>query len=147
LLDCTQCGGQFVEHPLLKHLLRQRERTGAFMSARPPRAKLDDVVTYLPCPECAQLMNRKNFGGKSGIVVDVCTLHGVWFDATELAAVLAYVESGGPVEVKQSPPREPFKPSLGLGGMTRSEGTLVDGLDVGAAALELFAFVVDLVRD
>jgi Zn-finger nucleic acid-binding protein len=40
-------------------------------------------------------MNRKNFGESSGIVVDVCTRHGVWFDAGELPRVLAFVQAGG----------------------------------------------------
>jgi Zn-finger nucleic acid-binding protein len=40
-------------------------------------------------------MNRKNFGESSGIVVDVCTRHGVWFEEGELPRVLAFVQAGG----------------------------------------------------
>ncbi|MDF3069671.1 MAG: uncharacterized protein K0R38_5272 [Polyangiaceae bacterium] len=40
-------------------------------------------------------MNRKNFGGASGIVVDVCSLHGTFFDAGELPRVLDFVRRGG----------------------------------------------------
>jgi Zn-finger nucleic acid-binding protein len=40
-------------------------------------------------------MNRKNFGGESGVVVDVCSKHGTWFEEGELPQVLAFVESGG----------------------------------------------------
>lgn len=40
-------------------------------------------------------MHRKNFGGASGVIVDVCTLHGIWFDAGELPNVLSFVERGG----------------------------------------------------
>jgi Zn-finger nucleic acid-binding protein len=54
-----------------------------------------DAVRYRPCPGCRQLMNRKNFGGESGVVVDVCAVHGTWFDEGELPRVLAFVESGG----------------------------------------------------
>ncbi len=41
------------------------------------------------------MMNRKNFGASSGVIVDVCAKHGTWFDAGELPRVLAFVESGG----------------------------------------------------
>lgn len=38
-------------------------------------------------------MARKNFGERSGIVVDVCKVHGVWLDRGELDALLAYAAS------------------------------------------------------
>jgi Zn-finger nucleic acid-binding protein len=96
LLDCASCGGQFVEHELLASLLESREVTGLAVERRVRRAPLGlGAVRYVPCPECRQLMNRKNFGGASGVVVDVCSAHGTWFDEAELPRVLAFVESGG----------------------------------------------------
>jgi len=95
LFDCGLCGGQFVEHARLEEVL---ERHG-----RPPfrqeRAKLpgrpDPRSAYIPCPVCASFMNRKNFGGTSGVIVDVCRKHGTWFDLGELPRVLAFVATGG----------------------------------------------------
>jgi len=94
--DCNQCGGQFVEHGLLGELIERRE-VHRPVGARPPAPAnpLSKPVRYLKCPECAALMNRRNFGGTSGIVVDVCALHGVWFEAGELPRVLAFVQAGG----------------------------------------------------
>ncbi len=40
-------------------------------------------------------MNRSNFGRQSGFVLDVCRVHGVWFDAEELDGVLRWVGQGG----------------------------------------------------
>jgi Zn-finger nucleic acid-binding protein len=40
-------------------------------------------------------MNRQVFGRISGVIVDVCRSHGVWFDAGELAEVLTFVSKGG----------------------------------------------------
>jgi Zn-finger nucleic acid-binding protein len=40
-------------------------------------------------------MTRRNFGGNSGVIIDVCRSHGVWFDRGELPRVLAFVEAGG----------------------------------------------------
>jgi Zn-finger nucleic acid-binding protein len=40
-------------------------------------------------------MNRQNFGRRSGVIIDVCKGHGVWFDQRELQSVLAFVDAGG----------------------------------------------------
>ena len=65
----------------------ERPRTSARLAAAP--------VRYVACPVCRALMNRRNFGGVSGVIVDVCAKHGTWFDRGELPRVLAFVESGG----------------------------------------------------
>lgn len=92
-LVCPRCGGLFVGHARLQSLVDEHRESGlrpvpesAPVSASAP----SDAVTYLPCPHCAALMNRKNFGDRSGIVVDVCKTHGVWFDRGELEAVIAF---------------------------------------------------------
>jgi Zn-finger nucleic acid-binding protein len=95
LFDCGTCGGQFVEHALLQDLLHQHEH-GTYGQATPlPPTKPDPRNNYIPCPECAALMNRKNFGATSGVIVDVCKKHGTWFDLGELPRVLAFVSTGG----------------------------------------------------
>ncbi|MBC7853201.1 MAG: tetratricopeptide repeat protein, partial [Pirellulaceae bacterium] len=43
-----------------------------------------EPVRYLACPACHQRMNRKNFGGTSGIIADLCREHGTWFNRGEL---------------------------------------------------------------
>ena len=40
-------------------------------------------------------MNRKNFGGTSGVVIDWCKGHGFWFDTHELEKIMAFVQAGG----------------------------------------------------
>ncbi len=50
---------------------------------------------YRRCPECGVSMQRKNFAGVSGTLVDVCGQHGTYFDHDELPHVLAFVKSGG----------------------------------------------------
>lgn len=95
LWDCGACDAQFVEHRLLDSLLAGRQRLPSNDVVKPHPLPLDTTIMYFPCPTCAQLMNRRNFGGRSGIVVDVCALHGVWFEAGELGRVLQFVESGG----------------------------------------------------
>lgn len=33
---------------------------------------------YVKCPVCQDFMQRKNFGARSGVIVDRCQQHGVW---------------------------------------------------------------------
>ena len=40
-------------------------------------------------------MNRLNFERVSGILLDRCRDHGLWFDATELDGVLRWIKLGG----------------------------------------------------
>jgi Zn-finger nucleic acid-binding protein len=40
------------------------------------------------------MMKRENFRETSGVVVDVCPAHGIWFDRGELATLLEFAASG-----------------------------------------------------
>ena len=40
-------------------------------------------------------MNRNNFARASGIIVDICKQHGVWFDADELPSIIGFIQKGG----------------------------------------------------
>ncbi|HPH69909.1 MAG TPA: hypothetical protein PLF40_29365 [Kofleriaceae bacterium] len=82
-----------------------------------PVAKLDDVAAtlqrwgarpkpranpgYAKCPQCATLMNRTQFARGAKIIIDLCLLHGVWFDQGELTAMIEFVRNGGLVAAKQ----------------------------------------------
>jgi Zn-finger nucleic acid-binding protein len=46
-------------------------------------------------------MNRVNFGKRSGVIVEVCKPHGVWFDKGELTRAIEFVADGGLVETKR----------------------------------------------
>jgi Zn-finger nucleic acid-binding protein len=96
LFDCPRCGGQLVEHSALRAMLAQLEIRGeAALGASPRASAVPGPVRYLPCPVCGASMNRKNFGRLSGVIVDVCRTDGIWFDAGELARVMAFVAAGG----------------------------------------------------
>lgn len=49
---------------------------------------------YIHCPVCSSLMNRVNYGAKSGVVIDQCT-HGIWLDSGELCKLLEWRKAGG----------------------------------------------------
>ena len=54
-----------------------------------------EPINYVPCPDCKQLMNRSNFARISGVIIDLCKHHGVWFDANELPKIISFIEEGG----------------------------------------------------
>lgn len=95
--ECNRCGGLLVDHETLQHLTHAREtEAGVSMPGQVKRRTLDGgSVRYRGCPTCASIMTPRNFGGRSGILVDVCKAHGVWFDEDELTHVLDFVASGG----------------------------------------------------
>jgi len=59
------------------------------------RPEVSAAVTYIPCPVCRQLMHRKAFGVRAGVIVDRCKEHGIWLDGGELNQLLKWVASGG----------------------------------------------------
>jgi hypothetical protein len=48
-------------------------------------------------------MNRRNYGGNSGVIIDQCRTDGFWFDADELARILTWVRAGGVERPKPEP--------------------------------------------
>ena len=94
--DCPRCGGQFVPPEVLRILVRRYQSSAVELPQRlRPNNPLSDKVTYLPCPQCGELMLRRNFGRVSGIIVDVCTVHGTWFDVGEVPRILGFIAQGG----------------------------------------------------
>lgn len=148
LLDCSGCGVQFVEHALLVALLERREIVGGAVPshAQRPNPLASGPVRYRPCPCCAALMNRKNFGNESGIIVDICHAHGTLFDAGELPRVLTFVASGGLARAEQREREKaarrarPAPPSPMLTA-SRETNDLEWGTEVAKAASELLAFI------
>jgi Zn-finger nucleic acid-binding protein len=52
------------------------------------------TAVYIKCPVCKGLMNRVNFGARSGVVIDKC-IHGIWLDNGELRKLLEWRKAGG----------------------------------------------------
>ena len=106
LLDeCPTCHGVFLDAAALERIIREREGPsvekvagvasgGADTPDHPPPLPPGRAM-YIKCPDCENVMNRRNFGQSSGIIVDVCRAHGTWFDADELPLVIDFVTRGG----------------------------------------------------
>jgi Zn-finger nucleic acid-binding protein len=98
---CEECFGLFFDPGELEALLEysvknvfeiNRDRLAIFTLAKQSNVR---VATYVKCPICTNMMNRINFGARSGVVIDRCKEHGVWLDAGELRQLCEWVKAGG----------------------------------------------------
>lgn len=103
-MECQVCAGLWIGlesfHDLLT--LEARGGTGQAVSHRQAAAEARPAKRYRPCPQCRELMMPRHFGkGRSGIILDVCGQHGLWFDCDELSHLIAWIRSGGLESVQQ----------------------------------------------
>ena len=104
IFECSGCGSAWLTPKVFDTLVTDREARGAtgqngaaaggLTKAKPIRVA-DTATRYLHCPVCDALMNRVNFGDTSGVIVDTCATHGIWFERDELHAIMSFVEQGG----------------------------------------------------
>jgi Zn-finger nucleic acid-binding protein len=103
VLRCTRCGGTWVPRESARAIhaafppvgIEQKEKLQKLREAAGLR-NLKDGVRYLQCPKCQKRMNRRPFAAESGIVIDRCLQHGVWFDSGELELAASFFAAGGP---------------------------------------------------
>lgn len=98
---CDSCLGLFFDPGELEAVLEATvsnvsgiDRTGLDQLNAQRRPK-EYPVSYLKCPVCSQLMNRVNFGAKSGVIADRCKAHGLWLDGGELRHLQEWMKLGG----------------------------------------------------
>ncbi|PIE23724.1 MAG: hypothetical protein CSA62_06350 [Planctomycetota bacterium] len=106
ITECTSCGGIWLPEDLFEKATAEQDKgaLSAAMSHRqsaPMPERRVEPVKYLKCPICSQLMNRKNFAGASGVIIDWCRGHGYWFDHGEIEAILQFVRDGGLEQARQ----------------------------------------------
>ena len=108
--ECPRCAGLFLRREAFEAVTKDADTRAKVRLAEPvpaasPSAKVSSTglpaVRYRPCPSCRKLMNRTNYGGGSGIVLDACRDHGLWFDKGELAAIVDFLEKGGWDRIRQ----------------------------------------------
>jgi Zn-finger nucleic acid-binding protein len=98
VLECERCLGLWLDVPSFEKICADREQQSAVLGAASHAtgtAHETSKVNYVPCPECAQLMNRINFARCSGVILDICKQHGTWFDRDELSRIVEFIHGGG----------------------------------------------------
>ena len=97
---CEQCLGLFFDPGELEAVL-QATVSDVFTVNMSQLDKIATMraneygVTYIKCPVCAKLMNRVNFGAKSGVIVNRCRDDGVWLDGGDLRHLFEWMKAGG----------------------------------------------------
>ena len=105
--ECDACGGLLVSPRMVDRIVASHDGATGLRLALPARPQArETAVRYIRCSVCQKSMNREAFGRISGVVVDVCREHGVWFDPGELGEVLAFIERGGLTRARE---RERFE--------------------------------------
>ncbi|MDD2897352.1 MAG: zf-TFIIB domain-containing protein [Desulfuromonadaceae bacterium] len=162
---CDECFGLFFDPNELEALL-EATVTNVFVINR---SQLDSIntlkkseygVSYIKCPVCSTIMNRVNFGVKSGVIIDRCREHGVWLDGGELGHLFEWMKAGGKLlqqqredEQRKQELRELERGKRQQGAQSASGGSYTDdsGFDLfGGSARnsdpDLFDIVVKAAR-
>jgi|SRR5690606_34538237 len=97
---CPACFGSFFASCNLEAVLDHLGRFGFLIDGKRLESlggamTAETRIVYRKCPVCAKLMNRVNFGRRSGVVTDQCHAHGVWLDPGELRRLVEWRNSGG----------------------------------------------------
>jgi Zn-finger nucleic acid-binding protein len=103
LLECQKCGGFWSDADTFENICAEKESQAnvLFFVRNKQFPKNIIPINYVPCPDCKQLMNRNNFARSSGVILDICKQHGVWFDAEELPKIIEFISQGGVDRARQ----------------------------------------------
>lgn len=109
--DCARCGGRWFDRGEVERALDltvpPRSAVGPPPGASTPAA---GSVRYVPCVRCGSRMGRRALAPKSGVVVDMCREHGLWFDAGLFDRFASFLAAGGLAaarDLEDAPPRHP----------------------------------------
>ena len=97
-LECRCCHGVWLDADAFDRLATERSARAPFAgtgSGTPATGGPLGPVRYRRCPACATIMHRENVARISGVIIDRCARHGVWFDVDELQRLVRFWESGG----------------------------------------------------
>jgi len=101
VLECPRCAGLWLGHEAFDQLRDRVKRQGVepgeatLPKSKPQAARQEKGWRYRPCVHCGKLMQRRGYGQGSGVIIDTCRDHGIWFDADELQHILAWILKGG----------------------------------------------------
>lgn len=150
--ECPRCGGLFLTRASFDAVTKDaatRERARAFDDAKVGAAAPEPGFRYRPCPVCRKFMNRSNFGGGSGVIVDVCGHHGAFLDRGELTRIVDFVEKGGWERVKKRDILRLEEEAAALESRKRVAAGLGQRLDAppgGGGLAEVLSFLGSILR-
>jgi len=102
--ECARCHGTWYDRGELQALVKAQIDAGAsaeHSKSRNPAGEVaqfhvqDVGANYRKCPRCEQPMTRRNYEMLSGILIDVCPIHGTFLDEGEFRQMRVFVQTGG----------------------------------------------------
>jgi Zn-finger nucleic acid-binding protein len=101
-LGCGQCGGIWLDNASAQAAVKQKDDAVMTLARRASqRASIPtETRDVIACPACKTTMGRVQ---RAGVTIDVCTMHGTWFDRNELGVVLGEL---------RRPPMRPVAPLI-----------------------------------
>ena len=154
IFECDVCGGIWIEKEIFEVLAeRARAQMLPDLDLRPAERKSAGGAPqkgpfYRPCVVCKATMNRRNWGKKSGIILDVCQKHGVWFDLHELEDLLRFLRSSaGQQSQREAEAERAALRQMALQGSLRSFGTPASSSPGSLAGALAAGFLVGVFGD
>ncbi len=97
---CGSCRGLFFNPGELETLLEATTSSVVWLDRQQwasisEQFEFDGEVIYRKCPFCREMMSRKNFAGRSGVILDRCPAHGIWLGAGEFRRLTEWWRAGG----------------------------------------------------
>ena len=94
--ECASCGGVWIDHAAFERICDDAEaQADALNMLGPSKGTTERGVRYVKCPLCDKHMTRRNYARQSGVIIDVCPAHGLWFDHDELRRIVEFIRTGG----------------------------------------------------
>ena len=133
-LMCPSCQGMFFPDQTLERVLNQLRATcdptdvhSAMQEFKTRFTRsLPESVKYKQCPVCDGPMTRRNYGGVSGVIIDVCYEHGTWVDGSAFGELADFIVRGGDlVSEKANETRARARPSGATGGQSSLLGKIL----------------------
>lgn len=154
--ECDHCGGLWLSPSTAEAVTSRAEFRAQMLPFDPPPGpgqagrETQARITYRKCPSCRKAMNRSGYAAGSGLVLDVCKTHGVYFDRGELTRLFSFIESGGlekarrrEAEALREEIRDARRKAISMGGGDATFGP-IDQSPAGGTALDLVRWIAEL---
>jgi Zn-finger nucleic acid-binding protein len=148
--ECTSCGGMWIDSAAFERICADRQRQAAVITSElpppMPSSNAEAQRFYIHCPICGGMLNRTGFAGHSGIVIDICKRHGIWFDRDELRRIVEFIRAGGIDQARQHELEKLQHERAQLERMRSEPNTTLSSRDFGPFASEQDQTTIDLVQ-
>lgn len=109
---CPKCNGTWLDPAGLSLIVDKKEEKFEpdliveTLSAAKSGIDTDEQIKKLKCPVCSVTMSKVNYDYSSGVIIDVCSQHGIWLDEGELDKIQIHREHWQEGDISSSNEKE-----------------------------------------